>query len=97
MPTKTRTSNDPLKQATLSVARRAKQAALAAAREADGLIREARRRAESVVRRRRLKRRLRKAGHVLKVASQATLVAAIAAGAVAARRRLGRTTRKSRR
>jgi hypothetical protein len=79
------TRTDRFMKAAVKAAKRAKQWAVVAAREADRLLQEARKRAETEARKRKLKQTLVKTGRVLRVAGQAALVAAVAAGIAAAR------------
>lgn len=85
------TRTDRFISAAVRAARRAKQWAMVAAGEADRLLHEVRKRAESEARRRRLKQKLLRTGRVLRAAGRAALVAAVAAGIVAARERSGRS------
>jgi hypothetical protein len=72
------TRTDRFLKAAVRAARRAKQ-------WADRLLEETQKQAESDDRRRRLKQTLTKTGRVLQAAGRAALVAAVAAGIVAAR------------
>ena len=85
------------KSRILRVAREAKRGAIVAGKQADALIKVARQQATTMARRRKVRRALRQASHVLKAAGEAALAAGAAAAVAAVAHEIEIRVRKNRR